>query len=199
MINETPSLYALLKQLQNVPYLASKSFYLVAEYFMNLDQQSMDKFCQALQNAKQNLDKCLTCWTWKEKTQSCFFCSSPKRNSKLICVVHTWRDLIAIERTSGYTGVYHVLGGTISPLDGIRADDLTINHLVKRVEGGCEEIVLALSQTPEGEATAAYLVSRLKNKDIKISCIASGLPVGSGLDSMDKLTISKALIDRRPY
>lgn len=199
MIENNRSLLALLKQLQRVPYLASKNLYIVAEYFLNLDEQEIGTFCQTLKDAKQNTEKCDSCWAWKEKEGSCTICTSPKRDKHTICVVETWRDMIVIEKTAGYNGLYHILGGAICPLDGIGPDNLTIKQLLQRIEGGCQELILALSQTPEGEATAIYIATKLKNKDIKISCIARGLPVGSSLESMDRLTVSKALSERRPY
>lgn len=199
MIEQSPSLLTLLKQLQRVPYLASKNLYLVAQYFLDLDAQSAEQFCKTIIDIKNNLEKCTICWTWKEKSQQCFFCSSQKRDQKTICIVQTWRDLITIEKTGGYLGVYHVLGGAICPLDGIGPNDLTIKFLIDRVQSGCNELIFALDQTPEGEATSAYIASKLKNTQIRISCLARGLPVGSTLENMDRLTVYKALAERRPF
>lgn len=199
MIEQCPSILALLNQLQRVPYLASKNLYLVTEYFLELDFQAVQKFCDVLKDLKNNIEKCQLCWTFKEKNNNCIFCSSLKRDKRVICVIESWRDLIKIEKSEGYRGLYHVLGGLICPLDGISAEDLTIKQLIDRVIQGCDELIFALRQTPEGEATVAYIASKLKNYDVKISCIATGLPVGSSLESMDRLTVSKALIERRPY
>lgn len=136
---------------------------------------------------------------FKEINSNCLFCFSGKRNKKLVCVVETFRDLIAIEKTGGYQGVYHVLGGAICPLDGIGPENLTIKQLTHRV-GDSDEIILALNQTPESEATSAYIASKIKNLQngsCKITCLARGLPVGSLIEGMDRLTIYKALAERR--
>ena len=199
MIEQSPSLFALLKQLQRVPYLASRNLYVVAQHFLDLDEQSIEHFCTVLKNLKERVDKCQNCWTWKERQQPCRFCTSKKRDADTICVIETWRDLIALEKTAGYFGMYHVLGGALCPLDGIGPDDLTIKHLTMRVEQGCKELIFAFNQTPEGEATAAYISTKLKDKDITITCLARGLPVGSSLEAMDRLTIYKALSERRPF
>ena len=199
MIEHSPTIVAFLKQLQRVPYLASKNMYVVAQHFLDLDEQAVEKFCDALKNLKDHVDKCRECWTWKEKDQECRFCTSAKRNAEIICVVENWRDLIVLEKTGGYFGKYHVLGGALCPLDGIGPEDLTIKELVSRVERGCKELIFAFNQTPEGEATAAYISTKLKQCDIKITCLARGLPVGSSLEAMDRLTVYKALSERRPF
>ena len=198
MIEQSPSLLALLRQLQRVPYLASKNLYVVAQYFLDLDEQATEQFCRTLTNLKQSLEKCIECWSWKEKDKGCFFCTGPKRDKTVICVVESWRDLITIEKTGGYLGMYHVLGGALCPLDGIGPDDLTIKQLFLRIDG-CKELIFAFNQTPEGEATAAYIAHKIKDKPIKLSCLARGLPVGSSLEAMDRLTVYKALSERRPF
>ncbi|MBA3752226.1 recombination protein RecR [Candidatus Dependentiae bacterium] len=199
MIEQSPSLLALLRQLQRVPYLASKNLYIVAQHFLDLDQQGTEQFCNALLTLKERMDKCTDCFSWKEKERGCSFCASSKRDKTVICVVETWRDLIALEKSGGYFGLYHVLGGALCPLDGIGPDDLTIKQLVTRIDRGCAEIIFAFNQTPEGEATASYISTKLKGKSLKISCLARGLPVGSSLEAMDRLTVYKALSERRPF
>jgi recombination protein RecR len=198
MIEQTPSLVALLRQLQRVPYLASKNLYVVAQYFLDLDEQATEQFCRTLTTLKQTLEKCTECWSWKERDKGCCFCTSPKRDKTVICVVESWRDLITIEKTGGYLGMYHVLGGALCPLDGIGPDDLTIKQLLLRTDG-CKELIFAFNQTPEGEATAAYIAHKIKDKPIKLSCLARGLPVGSSLEAMDRLTVYKALSERRSF
>jgi recombination protein RecR len=199
MIERSPTLVAFLKELQRVPYLASKNLYVVAQHFLDLDEQSTQKFLLLLQDLKKKVNKCTQCWSWKEKDQGCQFCTSPKRDAQMICVVENWRDLIALEKTGGYFGMYHVLGGALCPLDGIGPDELTIKQLIARVESGCKELIFAFNQTPEGEATASYISSKLKGKEIQITCLARGLPVGSSLEAMDRLTVYKALSERRPF
>lgn len=199
MIDQLPPLVALIKQLQQLPYLASKNVYRVAHHFLEMDDARMDHFMATLRAAHAALEKCSTCWAWKDRTTACLLCASPKRNHAMLCVVHTWHDLCALERTGGYEGGYHVLGGTLSPLDGVGPEDLTFASLRERIaQGGVTEVILALSQTPEGEATAAYIQRELRGLPVTISHLARGLPVGSSLEYMDRLTLHKALAERRP-
>jgi recombination protein RecR len=200
MIDQSPTLTLLIKQLQRLPYVASKNIYRVAEYFLKLDHEGVMLFCKALEDLKTQLSRCQICWIWKEKDRSCYYCTGPKRDPQIICVVESWHDVMAIEKTGGYMGVYHLLGGIICPLDGIGPDDLTIKQLLIRLEQNpCKELIFAFNQTPEGEATSAYIASKLKEKKIQLSCLARGLPVGSSLEAMDRLTLSKALSERRPF
>lgn len=200
MSEELPTLAHLLKVLQQVPYLASKNLYRVAAHFLEMDQQQIEQFCATLVAAQERLKKCDTCFYWQEVAAECVFCSSSKRDQTTLCVVETWQEILAIEKTKGYLGVYHVLGGSISPLEGIGPENLTIDALIDRAHNGIiKEIILATNQTPEGEATATYIARKLKGKEIAISCLARGLPVGSSLEVMDRLTVFKALSERRPF
>ena len=200
MLQDLPTLAHLLKVLQQVPYLASKNLYRVAAHFLEMKPQQMAQFCAALEAAQERLKKCDTCFYWQEVSAACVFCSSSKRDQAIVCVVETWQEILAIEQTKGYLGVYHVLGGSISPLEGIGPEDLTIDALLDRVnKGTIKEVILATNQTPEGEATATYIARKLKGNEINISCLARGLPVGSSLEGMDRLTVFKALSERRPF
>jgi recombination protein RecR len=200
MLEELPTLAHLLKVLQQVPYLASKNLYRVAAHFLEMQPQQIIQFCAVLEAAKKKLKKCETCFYWQEADSSCMFCSSSKRDQTVVCVVETWQEILAVEKTKGFLGVYHVLGGSISPLEGIGPEDLTIDALIDRVTNNrIKEVILATNQTPEGEATATYIARKLKDKNIEISCLARGLPVGSSLGGMDRLTVFKALSERRPF
>lgn len=198
-MNQLPTLTHLLKQLQQVPYLASKNLYKVVTHFLDMDSAKAEQFCKAILEAKKNILKCEICCAWKERERPCLFCDDPKRNQGLICVVETWQELLTIEKTGGYHGTFHVLGGAICPLDGIGPENLSIDQLVVRCEEDVDEIILATNQTPEGEATAAYIASKLKDKPVKVSCLARGMPVGSSLEYMDRLTVYKAISERRPF
>ena len=193
------SLNALLRHLQQVPYLASKNLYRVAHHFLSMETERVEQFCKALLEARTKTAKCTTCWAWKEHTAPCLLCTSDKRNQRIICIVETWYDLCALERTEAYRGAYHVLGGAIYPLEGIGPEQLTIDSLCDRVRAGCDEIILAMNQTPEGEATALFIARKLQASGVKISCLARGVPVGSSLEYTDKLTLHKALSERRSY
>lgn len=199
MIDQLAPLAHLLKQLQQVPYLASKNLYRVAHYFLVSDSKKIEQLCKALQAIKSELDTCPVCFLWKEREKECIVCSSPKRNQAIICIVENWQDVIAIEKAGGYNGVYHVLGGLLSPLDGVGPEQLFIEQLCLRIQNKPVELVLALNQTPEGEATAAYISSKLTDSPVTLTCIARGIPVGSTLESMDRLTVYKALAERRPF
>ena len=199
MFDEVPSLVSLLKSLQQVPCLASKNLYRVASHFLDMDKDRLEQFCAVLLSAKARIRHCPLCFAWQEVDRGCPFCSSKKRDQAVVCVVESWHELLSIEKTGGYTGVYHVLGGVICPLDGVGPDDLTIELLVKRVaEKNIKELILAMNQTPEGEATASYIAHKLKGVTVSVSCLARGIPVGSSLEYMDRLTLYKALSERRP-
>jgi recombination protein RecR len=201
MIEKVPALAQLCKELQRVPYLASKNLYRVATYFLTENPERIAQLCKTILLCQQTIIACPICCVWKERNKSCVFCDDVKRDHTIICVVETWQELIAIEKTEGYKGLYHVLGGAICPLEGIGADDISIKLLLQRLENNneCKELILAMNQTPEGEATAAFIARKLKETDLKISCLARGVPVGSQLEMMDKLTVYKALSERRPF
>lgn len=199
MVDHLPALNQLLRQLQQVPYLASKNLYKVADHFLRMNAAQIQHFCDLLVKARDTIVLCERCFSLKERGGNCIFCASPKRNQGLICVVETWHDLYAIEKTEGYTGVYHVLGGVISPLDGVGPEDLTIDQLIKRAENEMIEVILATNQTPEGEATAAFIAKQLRSRSVAVSCLARGLPVGSSLGAMDRVTVCKAILERRPF
>ncbi|HLB93621.1 MAG TPA: recombination mediator RecR [Candidatus Babeliales bacterium] len=198
IMTNLPSLENLLRLLQQVPYLASKNLYRVANFFLEADDAKIEQFCRALKEVKQNISACETCFSWREKNQNCGYCANPRRDQTMICVVASWQDLLALERTQGYQGVYHVLGGLICPLEGVSPSDLKITQLIQRVAQGAE-VVLAISQTPEGEVTSAYIADKLKDLPVKITCLARGVPVGSTIEYMDRVTLYKALSERRPF
>jgi len=198
MVEQLPSLSRLLRALQRVPYLASKNVYRVTSHFLTMDPKQLAQFCAVLQEAQASLVLCSVCYCWQERQSACIFCSATDRAQDIICVVESWKELMYLERTKGFEGVYHVLGGVISPLEGIGPEDLTIQALLKRAETA-KEIIFATSQTPEGEATAAYIAHKLKQTPVAVTCLARGLPVGSSLDSIDRVTVYKALAERRPF
>jgi len=200
MLKKIPTLELLIDTLRQVPYLASKNVYRVATHFLRMDARQVERFAAILAAAQCNIVQCPQCFVWCERETPCMFCSDTKRDQSLICVVETWQDLLVIEKTEGYNGVFHVLGGAICPLEGIGPQDLTIDQLIQRVhDGKAKEIVLATNQTPEGEATAAFIARRLKGASTVISCLARGVPVGSSLEFMDRVTVYKALSERRPF
>lgn len=200
MMRNLPSLDRLVRRLQKIPYLASKNIYKVAGYFIGSQQQVVDEFCAALKLAQQSIKPCKKCFHWAEGSELCSICQNQSRNQRIVCVVETSHDLFAIEKAGGFDGVYHVLGGALCPLNGIGPDHLMINALLERaVEQAISEIIFATNPTPEGEATASYISSKLTGTGIAISKLASGMPIGSSLEYMDRVTIFKALSGRRPF
>jgi recombination protein RecR len=200
MLEEIPSFVQLLKNLQQVPCLATKNIYRVAEYFLHMDNRKLDQFCAVLRAAQERIKQCSRCFSWQEIDRGCPFCDSEKRDHTIICVVESWQELFSIEKTGGYHGLYHVLGGVICPLDGIGPEDLTIEQLVQRIhQEKVKECILAMNQTPEGKATAAFIAHRLQGSSVQLTCLARGIPVGSSLEYLDRLTLFEALSERRPF
>jgi recombination protein RecR len=206
MFKELPELQKLIRQLQRVPYLASKNIYRVALYFLNSKQEELDVLCSSIMQAKKEIGYCPICFNLSQKSKHCSICIDSSREKSFICVVETWHDLLALERAGGFNGVYHILGGSLCPLEGVGPENLNIDSLIKRMNSSVSEIIFATNSTPEGEATASFISTkledlRLSNKDLNftISRLASGVPIGSSLEYMDRVTIHKALSGRRPF
>ncbi len=198
MTRSLPSLHALIGNLQRIPYLASKNVYKVAGYFLEVSDHDIEKLCTALREAKKNIRSCIRCFNWTEKEDLCLICSDQKRNQTIICVVETWYDLIAIERAQEYDGVYHVLGGVLSPLMGMGPDEIRIKELLSRLDETIKEVIFATNPTPEGETTASFIATKFPVR-LQVSKLASGMPTGSSLEFIDRVTINKALSGRRPF
>lgn len=195
---ELPTFVQLIKQLQRIPYMPSKQLYRIGEHFLQMSSTEIEQFCAALLVASQRLIKCTRCFAWQEIDQACGLCDNARRDQSVICVVETWQDMLSIEKTQAYQGVYHVLGGAIYPLEGIGPDDLTIAPLLKRLESVViKELIFANNPTPQGEATVTYIANKLKGRGIVISCLARGLPIGGMLHDIDRITVYKALAERK--
>ena len=206
MFKDLPSLQKLIRQLQKVPYLASKNIYRVALYFLNSKQEDLEFLCSAILQAKKDVKFCSVCFNLTQGNNLCPICSSTGRDKSVICVLETWHDLFAIERAGGYSGVYHILGGSLCPLEGVGPEELSIDPLLKRIDESIKEVIFATNSTPEGEATASFISSKLESLksnsekiDFEISRLASGVPIGSSLEYIDRVTIYKALSGRRPF
>lgn len=197
MIKHVPTIDRIFKQLQHVPYLASKNVYRVLDHFLTMEPHERDAFVQAVQALNTHVTACSICSAWKEVDRGCAFCDDGQRDQRVVCVVAKWYDISVIERSNAFSGTYHVLGGLICPLDGVGPEDLSIAQLCQRVrERHVREVVLALSQTPEGEATSSYIAQQLENSGVAITCLARGVPVGSSLEHTDQITLQKALSER---
>jgi recombination protein RecR len=199
MFWQLPAFQQLIRQLQRVPYLASKNVYKVAIHFLTSDSAAVEHLCATILEAKKKLHPCVRCCNWAEDGDLCTICNNQRRNHSIICVIETWYDLFAIENAGEYNGVYHVLGGALCPLEGIGPNQLTIPTFLKRLDSTVKEVIFATNPTPEGEATASYIWSKIDKKSVHISKLASGVPTGSTLEYMDRVTIGKALLGRQPF
>ena len=191
------SIASLIEHFQKFPSVGPKSAQRMAFYLLRMPKSEVEKFAQSMLDAKENTKTCEICFNLSS-TSPCEICTSPQRDKSTICVVAETKDLIAIEKTNEYKGLYHVLQGLISPMDGIGADDIRIKELLNRLtDENVKEFILALSPSVEGEATSLYLNKLIKPFGIKISRIAFGLPVGADLEYADEITIAKAIEGRR--
>ncbi|MBR6722058.1 recombination protein RecR [bacterium] len=187
---------ALIEQFQKFPSVGPKSAQRMAFYLLRMPTADVENFAKAIIEAKHNTQTCDVCFNLSS-TSPCEICSSTQRDRSVICVVSETKDLIAIEKTNEYKGLYHVLQGLISPIDGIGAEDIRIKELLNRLTNEeVKEIILALSPSVEGEATSLYLTRLIKPFGIKVSRIAFGLPVGADLEYADEMTIAKAIEGR---
>lgn len=190
------SIAALIEQFQKFPSVGPKSAQRMAFHLLRMTEADVENFAKAVIEAKKNTHTCEVCFNLSAQSP-CEICSSTSRDRSVICVVSETKDLIAIEKTNEYRGLYHVLQGLISPMDGVGADDIRIKELLNRLTSDeVKEVILALSPSVEGEATSLYLTKLIKPFGIKVSRIAFGLPVGADLEYADEITIAKALEGR---
>jgi len=183
----------LIKEFKKMPGIGLKTAQRLSFYVLRISKQEADKLAKAIIQVKELIGHCSICGNITEQ-DPCEICSNPKRDNEIICVVEEPKDILSIEKTGEYHGVYHVLMGVISPLDGIGPENLRIDSLVKRIKSsGIKETILATNPNVEGEATATYLSRLLKPLGTKVYRIARGLPVGSELEYADEVTVTKAL------
>lgn len=191
------SLNNLIEEFQKLPTIGRKSAERLAMNIVERDEVDINDFSKALMEVKEKIHKCEICGNLTEQ-EICDVCKDITRDEDFICVVEDVKDLIAIEKSGAFHGKYHVLGGLIAPSDGIGPDELNIDKLLKRIDDeGINEIILAISSTIEGETTTLFLTSLLNEKDVRVSKIAQGIPVGSNLEYFDQLTLERAIEDRR--
>ena len=187
------------EQFSSLPGIGRKTALRLALHLLKQNPREVERFAGSFINMRNNVLFCKSCHNISDN-EICNVCGNPKRNKQLICVVEDMRDVIAIENTRQFYGIYHVLGGIISPIDGIGPADLNIDSLLEKVRlGDIREIVLALSTTMEGDTTNFYLFKRLKDFNIAISTIARGVAIGDDLEYTDELTLGKSILNRIPY
>lgn len=196
-MQSAPAIQKLLDELERLPGVGPKSAQRMAYWILNSDRATALRLAQAIVEVKNTVHFCSRCFNYAED-DLCEICRSTSRNQQLLCVVSEPRDIPPIERTAVYQGLYHVLGGALSPMDGIGPDDLHIAQLMQRLATeDVQEVVLATNPNVEGETTAAYLARLIKPLGIKVTRLASGLPVGGDLEFADEVTLGRALEARR--
>jgi len=192
-------LQKLVLALERLPGIGPKTASRLAFYLLRSPNEVADDLASALQNLKKSISQCSVCFNFTLSGQElCEVCASPEREASLICVVEEALDVLALERTAGYNGRYHVLHGALSPIEGIGPDDLKIHQLVERVNGGqVKEIIIATNPSMEGDATALYLSQQLQPYGVKVTRLARGLPMGGDLEYADQSTLLRALSGRQ--
>lgn len=201
MYNTYPSqlLEKAVSEFSKLPGIGRKTALRLVLNMLRRTDDEVNAFTQSLTRLKSEVHYCRVCHNISD-TDLCPVCSDSRRDASLVCVVENIQDVMAIENTQQYHGLYHVLGGIISPMDGIGPGDLQIDSLVKRVEaGGVEEVILALSSTMEGDATNFYISRKLSPLHVKVSVIARGISVGDELEYTDEVTLGRSILNRTPF
>jgi recombination protein RecR len=187
----------LIEELKKLPGVGTKSAQRLAFHILRSPEQDAELLSEAIREVKARLRLCSVCNNITD-VDICTYCSNPTRNQRLICVVEEPTNIASVEKTRNYNGVYHVLHGALSPIHGVGPDQLRIGNLMRRVEdGAADEVILATNPTVEGEATATYLAKMLRSSRVKVTRIATGVPVGSDIEYADEVTMQKAMEGRR--
>lgn len=185
----------LIEQLSRLPGIGAKSAQRLAFHIINMPKEQVEQLAGSMTEAKANVQYCQLCYTLTDK-ELCPICSNTRRDQKVIMIVENTRDLAAYEKTGKYEGVYHVLHGAISPMLGIGPGDIKLKELMQRLQGEIDEVIIATNSSLEGETTAMYISKLIKPTGIKVSRIASGVPVGGDLEYIDEVTLLRALEGR---
>jgi recombination protein RecR len=186
-------------EFSKLPGIGKKTAMRMALHLLKQDEESVKQFGQAVIQLRSEVMYCRECHNLSD-TEICEICASPRRDHSIVCVVETIRDVMSIENTMQYQGVYHVLGGIISPMDGVGPADLNIESLVQKVAAGTiSEVILALSATMEGDTTNFYIYRKIKNDTVTVSTLARGLSVGDELEYADQVTLGRSIVNRTPF
>ena len=187
------------QEFSKLPGVGRKTALRLVLHLLRQEDQDVQAFVEAVSRLKHDVCYCKTCHNISD-AERCPICADPRRDATTVCVVENIQDVMAVENTQQYQGLYHVLGGVISPMDGIGPSDLEIDSLVKRVEeGGVREVILALSPTMEGDTTNFYIFRKLAPYDVSISIIARGVSVGNELEYTDEVTLVRSIVNRTPF
>ena len=188
----------LIEQFRRLPGVGAKTAARYAFATLNFSAEDCAEFADAISGAKRDVHECPVCHGLSASSEGCDICTSLTRDNSVICVVENPKDVMVMERVRGYRGLYHVLGGALSPLDNVTPDDLTFAELIERVEGGeVSEIIIATNPTPSGDTTAAYLARILEPYGVSVSRLAYGIPVGGDIEYADEVTLYRAMEGRR--
>jgi len=198
MFKSAASVERLANQLARLPGIGRKSASRLTFHILKMSKDEANDIAEAIKEVKEKVGFCTTCYNISE-SDPCFICSDNRRHKEIICVVEDSLDAAAMDRAEGFNGMFHVLGGCLSPLDGIGPDDLKIKELMTRLKDDIKEVIIATNPNVEGEATAVYLSKLIKPLSIKVTRIARGLPVGSDLEYADSATLSRALEGRQEF
>lgn len=197
MVKYAKPLQNLINEFAKLPGVGMKTAQRLSFHVLSMEESEVERFSEALTNAKRSLKRCSVCGNLTDQ-EPCGICSDASRDHETICVVESPKDVIAMERLDDYKGLYHVLHGAISPVEGIGPQDINLMSLITRLQGSdVKEIIVATNPTIEGEATAVYISRLIKPSGIKVSRIAHGIPVGGDLEYADEVTLLKALEGRR--
>ncbi len=188
----------LISEFSKLPGIGSKTATRLAFHIISKEEKEVEELAKAIVFAKRNVKYCKQCYTLCD-SELCSICSNAKRDTHTVMVVETSKDLAAYEKTHQFRGLYHVLGGTISPLMNVGPDDIKIKELLERLKDGVDEVILATNSTVEGEATAVYISKIIKPLEIKTTRIASGVPIGGDIEYIDEITLTRALQGRIEY
>lgn len=187
------------QEFSKLPGVGRKTALRLVLHLLRQEDQDVQAFVEAVSRLKHDVCYCKTCHNISD-AERCPICADPRRDATTVCVVENIQDVMAVENTQQYQGLYHVLGGVISPMDGIGPSDLEIDSLVKRVEeGGVREVILALSPTMEGDTTNFYIFRKLAPYDVSVSIIARGVSVGNELEYTDEVTLGRSIVNRTPF
>ena len=195
MHSSSENIERLIAELADLPGVGRKSAGRLAYFIANTKKEKVDSLVTAIKNVSENIKRCKICFTLSDG-DICHICSNVNRNKKQIMVVENERDLFAYENVGEYKGVYHVLGGALSPLTGVGPNELKIKELIARLKDDVDEVIIATNSSVEGETTATYLAKLIKPLNIKVTRIASGVPVGGDIENIDEVTLLRALNGR---
>ncbi len=196
MLYTSESFENLIEELTKFPGIGRKTAQRLALYILKRPKEEIEKLVKAIIDVKEKIKYCSICYNITE-SDPCTICLSPKRDKSIICVVEEPMDVLAIEKTNEYNGVYHVLGGILNPLEGIGPEDLKIKELINRISSGAiNEVIIAINPSVEGETTSVYIANLIKPFGIKVTRIARGLPIGTALEYADTATIARAIENR---